>query len=313
MRRLRYVVADTPSGGERIDIFLTKRLNPMSRSHLKAWAEEIQLNGNPAKPSRIVHPGDTIELILAEQPQPPFGPTPLQLSVLYEDEHVAVIDKPSGLVVHPGIGHYENTLVQGLLYRYPRLADNFADVPIYPGLVHRLDKDTSGVMIVAKNFEVREFLAQQFFMRQVDKCYIAIVMGTPQRRSETIRLPLQRDPAHRIRFAAHEQGKDAETRYRLIRSFGDYSFIAFYPRTGRTHQIRVHSRTIGCPILGDRLYAKSDRRFPAARLMLHAYRLRIRIPGRPGRMLFRAPLPTALRETLKVLREKQRALGHEAD
>ena len=168
--------------------------------------------------------------------------------------------------------------------------------------MHRLDKDTSGVLIAAKTTQAKEFLAEQFRSRSLSKRYLAVVKGTPREAEGTVSGPIGRDPGNRKRFAiTGANGKPAETRYRLLRDYGGYSFLALQPETGRTHQLRVHLVSLGCPVLGDPIYARLDTRFPDATLMLHAASLAICIPGREDPVTFRAPLPKRMRDLLRFL------------
>jgi 23S rRNA pseudouridine1911/1915/1917 synthase len=226
----------------------------------------------------------------------------IPLTVLYEDPRVIVINKAQGMVVHPGAGNYRGTLANALLYR--RL--NLPGDPCRPGIVHRLDKDTSGVMICAWDEESHAFLSEQFKARKVRKHYAAIIRGTPREPCGKIETLLCRYSRDRKRFAVSNtavgRGKNALTFYRIIRSWGAYSLAALRPRTGRTHQLRVHMAYLGHPIVGDPLYGSRDPLFPQATLMLHAVSLKITLPGEDDPRLFKAPLPERFHAMIRALR-----------
>jgi 23S rRNA pseudouridine1911/1915/1917 synthase len=231
--------------------------------------------------------------------QPALEPEPMDLDVLYEDSEVVVVNKEQGVVVHPGCGHYRGTLVGGLLHHCGTLVGG---EPFRPGIVHRLDKDTSGVMIVAKSAAVHQALADQFRLRTTRKVYYAVVAGRPARPRGRLELALERDPVHRQRFrVAAEGGREAVTLWRVVGSWRDCSLVRFAPRTGRTHQLRVHARAMGCPIVGDPIYGRPDPEFAGATLMLHAYSLAITLPGRGSMRRFHAPLPARFTDLLERL------------
>jgi 23S rRNA pseudouridine1911/1915/1917 synthase len=253
------------------------------------------VNGKPAKRSRILKPGDRLELSWEDAAGTDILPEDIPLKVLYEDSRVIVIDKAQGMVVHPGAGNHSGTLVNALLYR--RMAagrgnspEQLPGGPLRPGIVHRLDKDTSGVMICAWDDESLAFLSGQFKARKARKCYAAILQGVPKERCGRIATLLCRDKRDRKRFAVGEKGKEALTDYRLIRCWGSHSLALLRPRTGRTHQLRVQMAYLGHPIVGDPVYGSRDPLFPAATLMLHAKSLKINLPG-GQRRIFKTPLP----------------------
>ncbi|AEJ62039.1 pseudouridine synthase, RluA family [Spirochaeta thermophila DSM 6578] len=294
--------------GLRLDQALAELLG-ITRSQVKQRIADLALDGRPAKPSQRVHAGARIAGTLLPEAPPDLTPEPVPFTVLYEDPHCLVIDKPQGLVVHPGAGNPTGTLVHGLLHYSHELAtrassDDLDDEErLRIGIVHRLDKDTSGVLVVAKDPATHHFLATQFKEKETKKLYLAVLKGTPPAREGEIEGHLARDPVHRKKFtllSRPDRGKYSHTRYRLLAAFGTHSFVALYPTTGRTHQLRVHTAALGCPILGDPLYARPDPRFPDATLMLHAYLLTIRIPGR-GLLTFRAPLPHRFKTVLRSL------------
>jgi 23S rRNA pseudouridine1911/1915/1917 synthase len=286
---LRISVDEDAPEGCRLDRYVVDHLDLLTRSQLKLRAVAVAVNGRPARLSRAVRPGDLLEIDYELPGEPALEPEPMDLAVIYEDADVVVLDKAQGVVVHPGAGHQRGTLVSGLLYRYGALAGG---EPFRPGIVHRLDKDTSGVLIVARSARVHQELADQFRLRTTRKVYYAVLQGRPRRDRGTVELGIERDPVHRQRFrAADAGGREAVTAYRVVRAWPGYCLVRFAPRTGRTHQLRVHARSLGCPILGDPVYGKPDGVFPQLPMMLHAYSLAIRLPGREKPSRFRAPLP----------------------
>ncbi|GHV73909.1 pseudouridine synthase [Spirochaetia bacterium] len=299
--------------GMRLDRYVAEELKLLSRSQLKTKLLSARLNGKPVKLSRPVKPGDLVELSWAD-PEPLYLiPENIPLNILYEDARVVVIDKAQGMVVHPGAGNRSGTLANALLYRRLSraglLPDKAVGSAVYdgavydgsfrPGIVHRLDKDTSGVIIAAYDDAALAFLADQFKARSVKKTYGAIVLGTPREKEGIITTRIVRDSRDRKRFTvSSDRGKLALTRYRVIRSWDAYSLLLLQPRTGRTHQLRVHLRHLDHPILGDPIYGVPDKRFPKAPLMLHARTLSIILPDREAPSLFKAPLPQRFRDIL---------------
>lgn len=284
------LVVDEGGAGLRADRFLSDRVNIASRSQLRQRLAGLRVNGHAAKPSARLGNGDRVEAVLTP-PRPRHAePAPIPLRILFEDRNVVVVDKPSGMVVHPGDGNRGGTLVNALLYRYPELADRFPD-SLRPGIVHRLDKDTSGVIIVARHAAAHACLAAQFSARRVRKIYHAWVAGHPLPATGRIATRLQRDPRDPLRFRVSDsRGKAAVTRYRVLARRADAALVALRPVTGRTHQLRVHVRWLGHPILGDPLYA-GRARGTAPRLLLHARRLTVTLPAAATASTFEAPLP----------------------
>jgi 23S rRNA pseudouridine1911/1915/1917 synthase len=288
-------------GGLRLDRYVAEKLKLLSRSQLKARVLEIKVNGKRAKLSQPLKGGDALELSWTDPPPSDLIPEDLPLDILYEDDRVVVVNKSQFMVVHPGAGNPRGTLANALLYR--RLARGRGGEGFRPGIVHRLDKDTSGVIIAAYDDEALAFLADQFRSRRVRKIYGAIVRGTPREAAGTVETRIIRDSRNRLRFTVSEsRGRIALTRYRVIRSWGAYSLLILRPRTGRTHQLRVHLRHLGHPILGDPVYGFREDRFPQASLMLHAKSLSLRLPGEADYRTFRTPLPDRFLEVLGTLR-----------
>lgn len=286
-----HLVVDASGAGERADRYLGRRVGVASRSQLQMRLAALQVNDRAVKPSARLNVGDRVMVLLRPAPAMVALPEPISLAVLYEDDDVVVVDKPSGMVVHPGSGNHGGTLVNALLHRYGDFGVCFPD-SARPGIVHRLDKDTSGVIVVARHAAAHADLARQFSERTVGKLYLAWVAGRPVPAVGRIATRLRRDPKNPLRVRVGvETGKTAVTRYRVRRTAGDASLLALRPITGRTHQLRVHMRWLGHPILGDPLYA-GRARGSAPRLLLHAWRLAIVLPGGGRRTVFEAPLPT---------------------
>jgi len=307
-------------GGCRVDAYVARAAaGIVSRSQLKARGAAISVNGRPAKPSRTIAAGDLVRVDWVEEPSPGLVPEDIALDVLYEDARVIVLDKGQGMVVHPGAGNRRGTLANALLGRLlaaggaaesaapasggPGDEDPASRVSLVQdqgfraGIVHRLDKDTSGVIIAAKDPLSQDFLAAQFKERRTRKEYFALTRGIPSPAEGRISDRLGRDRRDRKRFARVESGgRAAVADYRVIGTWHPagspgYALVALRPRTGRTHQLRVHMAGLGCPILGDPIYGRRDELFPEARLMLHAHRLRITLPGAEEPSVFTAALP----------------------
>ncbi len=312
MGTISSIAGDDAAGGIRFDRYASERMGGPSRSQLKARGSFWLVNGKIVKPSRLIFPGDRIELRWDDPEPSALIPENLDLSVLYEDDRVLVVDKVQGLVVHPGAGNPRGTLANAVLFRSLRSSSGRssslqAAPSLRSGIVHRLDKDTSGVIIAAYDEETLAFLAGQFKSRTTRKLYVALVVGAPPRDRGRIEGIMGRDPKDRKLFTLGlERGKTSLTLYKVIERFDGFTFLALLPKTGRTHQLRVHLRSVGCPILGDPLYGKKNRTFPEATLMLHAYKLRIRLPGSSEGSTFVAPLPNRFKTLLSILRRRKR-------
>jgi 23S rRNA pseudouridine1911/1915/1917 synthase len=295
------------SGGERADRYVAEALGLLSRSQLKARGATITVDGKAAKLSALLKGGERLVVEWLAEPPSDLVPEDLPLSVLYEDGRVIVLDKAQGMVTHPGHGNRRGTLANALLWRLgcgqPAASQG---LPARAGIVHRLDKDTSGVIIAAKDAEAQAYLASQFKERTTRKEYLAITKGIPEPPSGRLDNHLGRDRRDRKRFAVVDgvEGKQAVTEYRVLARYGSYALVSMRPRTGRTHQLRVHLASLGTPIVGDPIYGKPDRDLPGASLMLHAYRLRILLPGQEEASLFKAPLPTRFRRLLGLLERR---------
>ena len=299
---------EDPASGQRLDVYLAGRLS-LSRSQVKKALEagHITVGGKRAKVSHKVRPGEEIRVDLpSPEPLPKMEPEDVPFEILYEDEDLAVINKPPGVVVHPAAGHWRGTLVHGLLKRLKDLSG--VSGKIRPGIVHRLDKDTSGIMVVAKNDFAHLTLAHQFKTSQVTKVYLALVHGCPRDLEGKIDLPIGRHPVHRQKMSVHcRVCREAVTFWRLLKSFKGATLLEIRPLTGRTHQIRVHLSAIGHPIVGDPLYGGCRPTGPkASRQLLHAYRLTFVHPRTKAAVSFEAPLPEDMLAIINNLEQKQR-------
>jgi 23S rRNA pseudouridine1911/1915/1917 synthase len=302
MNHLEDTVNDEDAAGMRIDRYVAEKLTLFSRSQGKSRITKVLLNGKEVKPGKKLSPGDHLDIFYTDPEIQELIPEEISLSIVFEDKNVIVINKPQGMVVHPGCGNQRGTMVNALLFHCKQLATEFEAMNPRPGIVHRLDKDTSGLIIVAKNSAAHEFLARQFRQMRIKKLYYTFTMGQPPEQKGVIDTKLIRDRLHRKLFKVSEhEGKRAITRYRLLKTSGHYSFLMLRPRTGRTHQLRVHMKHVKCSILGDPLYGKRDRLFPHATLMLHAYKLVIRLPATNTMQEFIAPLPSRFREIMDTL------------
>jgi 23S rRNA pseudouridine1911/1915/1917 synthase len=299
-------VEDPTIAGMRLDVFLAERLGLFSRSQARARVLELLVNGVPARLGRKLQLGDRVNVAYSDPPDSRLIAQDIALDVLFENEEVIVLDKPQGMVVHPGSGNHSGTLVNALLHHCAGLVEGFAAGTPRPGIVHRLDKDTSGVIIVAKNAAAHEFLARQFQERRVRKRYIAMVAGRLPAPEGTIDTRIARDPRDRKKFTCVATGgRQAVTRYRLLKVFpvetASYGYVLLVPKTGRTHQLRVHMKHLGAPVLGDPLYSRGDARFPEATLMLHARSLSLVIPGEQAPRTFSAPIPARFHAVFRQL------------
>ena len=293
-----HTITEALPGGMRLDCYIAGNLSLLSRSQIKTRHLNAKINGKAVKISRMVKSGDTLELFWNDPDPPDLIPEDIPLDIVYEDKHTVVINKPQGMVVHPGAGNWRGTLANALYYRrLNRLATAESPAPnnhpagLRPGIVHRLDKETSGVIIAAYDDEALAFLAAQFKSRKTKKTYIAIVNGIPAEKKGRIETCIARDPKDRKRFAVSPSGKLAISYYSVIKTWRTHSLVLLRPKTGRTHQLRVHTRYLGHPVVGDPLYGFADPAFPNASLMLHAKSLAIALPGDSAQQIFKAPLP----------------------
>lgn len=289
--------------GERLDRMLAARLPDVSRTQVQELikAGEVTVNDRPRKPAYLVEVGDRVSIMLPEQEEEePVQPEPIPLNVVYEDDSLLAVDKPAGMVVHPAPGHRSGTLVNTLLYHYPEIAQ--VGPRKRAGIVHRLDKDTSGILLVARTSEARALLQQQFKQREVHKTYLGLVEGQTQPPEGIIKVPIGRDRRDRKRMAAVKGGRRSVTHYEAIEYLGDYTLLEVHPRTGRTHQVRVHLSWLGYPLVGDRVYGRQRQELLPDRHFLHASELRFTHPTTGKEMILDTPLPSELEAVLERLR-----------
>ncbi len=289
---------------ERLDKFLAARLPEFSRARLQGLIAEgfARVNGSPAKKAgQMVEPGAEVELRV-----PPPAPSGLiaeeiPLDVVFENDDILVVNKPAGMVVHPAAGHASGTLVNAALGYDPEMEGIGGEER--PGLVHRLDKDTSGLIALAKNERAHRWLQDQFRLRTVHKTYLALVDGKPPTPSGRVEAPIGRDPRQRKKMAIAPSGKGREaiSEYKTLKEFKNHTLLEFHPLTGRTHQIRLHCAFLGCPIAGDTVYGKKKPTVNLNRHFLHAARLSFTLPGEKQPRTFKAELPPELQEVLAVL------------
>lgn len=310
------------AAGCRLDKFLADELLDRSRVFAQRLVKRgaVTVNGQPAKPSHVLRPDDVIEAVCPEPEEPGLPPEDIELDVLYEDEHLIVINKVAGMLVHPPSDHCSGTIANALVFHCQQLAA--AKTPLRPGIVHRLDRDTTGVLIAAKHEQAHERLARQFELRQVKKKYLAIVEGEPSLDADTIDLPIGRDPRIREKMAVrHLTGRRSITTYQVLERFRGFALVEARPKTGRTHQIRVHLASLGCPVTCDPTYGRrktlSLRELTAPggeetappviqRHALHAAELTIGHPYREEMMTFSAELPADMACLLEALRAHRR-------
>ena len=306
MRRVALVV-EAPAAGERLDRWLAARVTDLSRARLQALISDghVLVHGAPRKPSHRVVAGERIDVDIPPLPAEELTPEPIALCVVHEDEHVLVIDKPAGLVVHPGAGHARGTLAAAVLAHAPQTAG--VGGPRRPGVVHRLDKDTSGLLVLAKTAGAYESLTAQLAERSVSRVYLAVAHGRLTTTTVRIDKPIGRDPRDRKRMAVRPagQGRRAVTHVRVLERLGAFTFLEARLETGRTHQIRVHLASLGHPLAGDVAYGGRRLRpvpVPLEGLALHATALAFVHPVSQVRMEFTAPLPARIDRLLSHLR-----------
>jgi 23S rRNA pseudouridine1911/1915/1917 synthase len=308
--RLEFIVPPDCSG-HRLDRFLVSQLPALSRSRIQSLIDEgrVLVDGTALKASHHVASGQTVDIEIP--PTPPAGveAEPIPLDILYEDEDVAVINKPAGMIVHPGAGADAGTLVAALLNRFGDAGLSTTGGPLRPGIVHRLDKDTSGAILVARTNEAHRKLVDDFRDRRIDKTYVALLHGNIKGQSGSVELAIARDLRRRSRMTARRrEGREARTDWRILLRLKNYTLIEAGLHTGRTHQIRVHFSALSCPVVGDTLYGapRQERAAslllpPLSRNFLHAARIAFAHPRTGRRVEVRAPMPPQLVEYLAAL------------
>lgn len=292
---------------ERLDKYLTTRLPEFSRARIQGLIMEgfVEVDGLPARKGGLKLEGGERLRVRIPPPQPAgLLSEQIPLSVIFENDDLLIIDKPAGMVVHPAAGHESGTLVHAVLGYDPDLEGIGGEKR--PGLVHRLDKNTSGLIAIAKNERTHRWLVEQFKERRVEKTYLALVDGKPPTPTGRIEAPIGRDPRDRKKMAIvkPEKGRQAISEYKTLESFPQHTLLEFHPLTGRTHQIRLHCAFLGCPIAADTTYGHRKPSLELNRHFLHAWRLKITLPGEQKPSLFEAPLPRELIQALERLRQK---------
>lgn len=290
--------------GVRLDMFLLRENSDKTRSHIKHWIEngDVLVNdkqvkaGYPLKVNDIIYLGEIVEKVLSSEPQD------IPIDIIYQDDDIAVINKEQGMVVHPATNNYDNTLVNALMFNLDKLSS--INGVIRPGIVHRLDKDTSGLLVVAKNDKSHINLSEQISSKSCRRIYWALVEGIVKSDGEII-TNFGRDPRNRLKMAVLDKGKLAHTKYKVLEVFDKYTLVEYELKTGRTHQIRVHSAHIHHPIVGDKLYNSTKCKFNLNGQLLHAKKLILNHPSTGEEMIFESKLPKYFEEMLEVLRNKK--------
>lgn len=306
---------DSNSTGKRLDSFISGVLEEVSRNAAQKWinAGNVEVNSSPRKPSYSLQEGDLVTIEIPEPEPVELVPEKMDLEILYEDEDLLAVNKPAGLIVHPGAGNPSGTLANGLLYYLQKVSRSES---LRPGIVHRLDKNTSGVLVVAKNDYIHDCLSTQFQKREVDKTYIALVFGHVEPRTGQISIPIGRDIRSRTRISPRStRPREALTYYKVLEYLEEFTLLEAYPKTGRTHQIRVHFQSLGHPVAGDETYGflsllpriKNTRHRKAlremGRLFLHSTSLSLHHPRTHLLLTFQVPLPPELAKLAEFLRE----------
>ena len=296
-----------PKPGGRLDVVIVEYLADQSRSQV----QKLIRSGSVSVDRKVIKKtgyrlggGEDLHVSIPEPTPTDLQPEAIPIDVIYEDQDLLVIDKGPGIVVHPSVGHATGTLVQAVLAHAPDIR-GIGDEG-RPGVVHRLDKDTSGLILFAKHDEAHQWLQHQFQERHVKKVYFALTDSKPPTPSGKINAPIGRDSKHRQKMAvvSKSRGREAVTTYHTHEQFHEHTFLEVRPETGRTHQIRVHLSFIDCPIVGDRVYGRSKPTLPAERQLLHAGQLAIRLPGNEQPTIFKSPLPDDFETILDFLRQR---------
>jgi len=293
---------------ERLDKFLVTCLPEFSRARLQGLIDDgfVLVGGMPAKKSgQMLENGIVVEVRIP--PPVPGGLTgeDIPLDIIFENDDLIVVNKPAGMVVHPAAGHASGTLVNAVLGYDPDMEGIGGEER--PGLVHRLDKETSGLIVLAKNERAHNWLQEQFRLRKVEKTYLALVDGKPPTPVGRVEAPIGRDPSHRKKMAivSAGRGREAVSEYKTLEVFKEHTLLEFHPQTGRTHQIRLHCAFLGCPIVGDSVYGKRNFTLEIRRHFLHAFRLKIMLPNEKQPHTFEAELPAELKKVLDDVKRVQ--------
>lgn len=293
---------------ERLDRFLVGLLQEFSRSRIQGLIADgfVEVNGRAAKKAgQALEKGSEVTVRIPPSVPTELVPEKIPLDVIFESKDLVVVNKPAGMVVHPAAGHASGTLVNAILGYDPEIEGIGGEER--PGVVHRLDKETSGLILLAKNERAHRWLQDQFRFRQVEKIYLALVDGKPPTASGRVEAHIGRDPSHRKRMAivSESRGRESISEYKTMESFRHHTLLEVHPVTGRTHQIRLHCAFLGCPVVGDKVYGRKKPSVELDRHFLHAHRLKIVLPGEKDPRLFEAPLPGELEAVLATLRSEQ--------
>jgi 23S rRNA pseudouridine1911/1915/1917 synthase len=293
--------AGEDDAGLRLDKVIAEMVDDLSRTRIQALIKDgqITVDNERSKPAYRLEGGETIAIFLPPPETSEVVPENIPLDVLYEDDDLIAINKPAGMVVHPSYGHDSGTLVNAVLHRWPELrqvGDEYR-----AGIVHRLDKDTSGVIVVARTPQAHRHIAAQFADRTTHKTYLALVEGNPENLTGRIEAPIGRDPRQRKRMAVVRNGREAITEFTVKHYYAHQALMSITIHTGRTHQIRVHMAFIGHPVVGDRIYGYRKQRIKLKRNFLHAAELTIQSPASGDPLTFNAPLPVGLQNILDKL------------
>lgn len=293
---------------ERLDKFLVELLREFSRSRIQTLIAKgfVDVNGQAAKKAgQTLESGFNVTIRIPRSAPTDLIAENIPLDIIFENEDLIVVNKPAGMVVHPAAGHSSGTLVNAVLGYEPDIEGIGGEER--PGVVHRLDKETSGLILLAKNERAHRWLQDQFRLRKVEKTYLALVDGKPPTPSGRVETYIGRDPSHRKQMAivSESRGREAISEYKTAESFTNHTLLEFHPLTGRTHQIRLQCAFLGCPVVGDEVYGRKKSTVKINRHFLHAYRLKIMLPGQNETKLFEAPLPDELVQVLVSLRNGQ--------
>lgn len=306
MSEYRFTV-DAEQENERLDKYLSSLLSECSRNYIQKLIKEgaVSVNEKPVKASFLLHMEDEVSIIVPQPVLPEIVPQPIPLDIIYEDDDFIIINKPKNMVVHPAAGHFDKTLVNALMYH---CGDHLSGINgvMRPGIVHRIDKDTTGLLVVCKNDASHRDIAMQLKEHSIQRTYHAIVNGVLKEDAGTIDQPIGRHPTERKKMCVnHKNGKTAVTHYQVLERFSQYTYIECHLETGRTHQIRVHMASIGHPLLGDELYGGKSNRFHTDGQTLHAKTLGFIHPSEKVPVMFDSPLPEYFEKILKTLRDKK--------
>jgi 23S rRNA pseudouridine1911/1915/1917 synthase len=304
-RKFHFEIA---SPGGRLDQQIAAHISDVSRNRIQNLIRSGLISVDDiriVKPGYSLKGGERVSVVIPAPKPSDLIPEDIPLDIIHEDRNVVIVNKPAGMVVHPSAGHDSGTLVHAILAHAPDI-EGIGEV-LRPGVVHRLDKDTSGIIVFAKSDAAHQQLQAQFKEREVKKVYHALVDGAPPSPSGKIETHIGRDPKHRQKMAvvSKTKGREASTIYHTEELFSQHSFLDVHPRTGRTHQIRVHLAFIGCPVVGDRFYGKRGITLPVSRHLLHASQLEITLPEHDEPSIHKAPLPRDFLDVLVTLREDQ--------